>query len=129
MNPIKNYRTAARLALGAVVAGSLLVLPMVDQAATYSYTDLIPKNLQPTGFLESTGNGISSGHQVGYCRGNFSAGRKHAILWSGTASSMVDLNPSEFIESSAFGVSGNQQIGYGSPSSQYGPGRPATLWT
>ncbi len=36
----------------------------------------------------------------------------HALLWSGTADSIVDLNPSGFVFSSASATDGNQQVGF-----------------
>ena len=123
MNTIKNYRTAARLALAAAMAGNLLALPLASQAATYSYTDL-----NPSGFKSSRANDNSGSQQVGYGYSSVSGYYEHALLWSGTASSAVDLNPSGFTSSQANGNSGTQQVGNGSGSAT-GNNNHAFLWS
>jgi hypothetical protein len=37
----------------------------------------------------------------------------HALLWSGSADSVVDLHPSGFFNTFAYGVSGGRQVGEG----------------
>ena len=37
----------------------------------------------------------------------------HALLWHGTAASMIDLQPSGFTDSCARAAHGNVQVGYG----------------
>src|SRR5437588_12954646 len=106
MNRIKNHRRTARLALGVAMAGNLLAIPLASQAATYSYTDL-----NPTGFTGSRGYGNSGGREVGEGFGSATGKRNHALLWSGTAGSVVDLNPSRSTNRRAGGMSGNQQAG------------------
>src|SRR5438309_755002 len=96
-----KYQMMARLVFGAVVSGNLLGMPLVSRAATYSYTDL-----NPSGFTYSAGYGTSGSQQVGW-------GDGHALLWSGTASSVVDLHPSGFTYSAGYGTSGGQQVGAG----------------
>ena len=103
-----NYRTAARLVLGAAAAGDLLAVALASQAATYSFTDL-----NPSGFAVSYGYGISGSQQVGFGFAPATGPYPHALLWSGTASSAVDLPPSGFEISYASGNSGSQQVGYG----------------
>jgi hypothetical protein len=111
MNRTKYHRTAARLVLGAAMAGSLLALPLANQATTYSYTDL-----NPSGFTTSEAYGISGGQQAGYGNGSATGTNTHALLWSSTATNVVDLNPSGFTNSLALGLCGSQQVGHG-----YGP--------
>jgi hypothetical protein len=48
----------------------------------------------------------------------------HALLWTGSADSVVDLNPSGFTASEAYGVSGGQQVGVGTIGGQ----EHALLW-
>src|SRR5438876_294648 len=110
MKTIKNYRTAARLIIGAAVAATFLALPLASQAAVYFYTDLNPSG--PGAY--SLGWGISGSQQAGEGAGSETGGGFHALLWSGTASSVVDLNPSGFDGSAAYGISGSQQVGFGS---------------
>jgi hypothetical protein len=123
MNRIKNYRTAAQLVLAAAMAVKLLALPLASQAATYSYTDLTS-----SGFTRSDGFGISGSHQVGSGSGSATGNNNHALLWSGTASSVVDLNPSGFTESRSYGISGSQQVGWASGSAT-GSNQHAFLWS
>jgi hypothetical protein len=74
-----------------------------DAAALYIAIDL-----HPTGHGGTTGSGIGGGQQVG--ADIFS----HALLWRGTASSVVDLHPNGFFMSRAFATSGGVQVGSGS---------------
>src|SRR5262245_15580566 len=57
--------------------------------------------------------GASGAIQVGSGLGGMTGGDHHALLWSGTASSVTDLNPAGFEESLASGVSGASQVGWG----------------
>jgi hypothetical protein len=91
-------------------------------------------DLHPRGFISSDALGTSGGEQVG--RGiplggsldtDNSPGTYHALLWRGSAASVVDLHPHGFTSSFASGVSGGEQVGWG-----YGPAtggnRHALLW-
>jgi len=74
----------------------------------------------------SRAEGVSSGQQVGYGDGSATGGQWHALLWQGTANSVVDLHPSGLIWSVAVDISGSQQVGWG-----YGStigGQHALLW-
>ena len=117
VNRIKNHRTAARLVLGAATAAKLLALPLTSDAAVYFYTDL-----NPSGFTQSAAYGISDNQQVGQ-------GDGHALLWSGTASSVVDLHPNGFDASLAYGTSGSQQSGWGPSSATVWRNPHALLWS
>jgi hypothetical protein len=59
--------------------------------------------------------------------GQVGNGSGHALLWTGTAASVVDLNPSGFDSSQAYGVGGGQQVGEGIPSG--GGAFHALLWS
>jgi hypothetical protein len=61
-------------------------------------------DLHHPGFDYSYATGISGGQQVGF-------GGSHALLWRGSAASMVDLNPSGYSQSEAYGVCGDEQVG------------------
>ena len=96
------------------VAGNLLVLPLAVQAATYAYTDL-----DPGGFSGgSYAYGTSGDQQVGSIFGS-------AVLWSGTAGSVMGLDYSGFSPLQARGISDSQQVGYGLKS---GINSHALLW-
>ena len=81
-------------------------------------------SLHPAGFLYSFATGLSGTRQVG-CGDQLivthgggitstQAGPYHALLWSGSAASVVDLQiGSGFDGTCALGIAGNQQVGYG----------------
>jgi probable HAF family extracellular repeat protein len=90
-------------------------------------------DLHPAGFTGSWAYGVAGGQQVGYGGANYYISKKvgyvarvHALLWTGSAASVVDLHPAGFVNSWALGVGGGQQVGYGVGSD----GTPhALLWT
>jgi hypothetical protein len=120
---LKNHRTAARFILAAAMSVNLLAFPLASEAATYSYTDL-----NPIGFTNSQGWGISGSPQVGNASGFATGNHNHALLWSGTTSNALDLNPSGFASSAAYGISGSQQVGVGFGSAT-GNNDHALLWS
>jgi hypothetical protein len=66
-------------------------------------------NLHPAGYDHSSAAGISGDSQVG--NGLTSAGASHALLWYGTAASVVDLHPDRAEGSFAHDVEGDVQVG------------------
>jgi hypothetical protein len=66
-------------------------------------------NLNPTGFSDSYGKGVSSSDQVGY--GLLTNVNYHALQWFGSAASVIDLHPSGHAFSQAFATSGAHQVG------------------
>jgi len=84
-------------------------------------------DLNPPGFVESWATGISGGQQVGYGYGPATGGYGHALLWHGTAASLVDLHPRGFMISRALGISDGQEVGFGI-SPQPAGGSHALLW-
>ena len=89
----------------------LLMACVVSPAYAATYTATI---LQPTGIDGSYAFGVAGGSQVGQGYGPSTGNNAHALLWSGTAASMVDLNPTGFNNSYAWGNSVTNQVGYGS---------------
>ena len=81
-----------------------------SQVYATSYTATL---LHPAGFDSSRAQGVSGSSQVGYGDGTATGGARHALLWNGAASSLVDLNPVGFSESQAQAISGTRQAGYG----------------
>lgn len=86
-------------------------------------------DLHPTSgiYYESRAYGCNGDQQVGYGIGSESSpfyGNQHALLWSGSAESVVDLNSG--FTSYARGTNGTQQVGYGS--SYLGSSTHALLW-
>ncbi|MFC1795083.1 hypothetical protein ACFL3Q_16040 [Planctomycetota bacterium] len=70
--------------------------------------------LHPTFSFDGTSAwGVSGGQQVGKGYGIVTGGDYHALLWSGSASTVKDLHPAGFDSSWADGVSGGQQVGAG----------------
>jgi hypothetical protein len=79
--------------------------------------------LHPIGFDSSSGAGVSGASQVGYAvLGDI----RHALLWNGTATSVVDLHPAGFDGTIALGVSGASQVGFGFSGEN---GAHALLWS
>jgi hypothetical protein len=92
-------------ASGAAISG-------FNHAILWSGTAGSAVDLNPPGFNDSEGYGISGTNQVG--RGySTSAAATHALLWNSTAVSAVDLHPDGFSDSEAHGVSGSFQVGFG----------------
>jgi hypothetical protein len=69
-----------------------------------------PINLHPQGFESSHAFGVDGSSQVGF--GETGTGI-HALLWRGTAGSVVDLHPAGFALSTANSVAGGVQVGSG----------------
>jgi hypothetical protein len=68
---------------------------------------------------------VSAGRQGG---SGFVGTSRHALLWFGTAASVVDLNPAPFTQSMVFGMDDLQAVGMGSGPSTGGEDH-ALLWT
>src|SRR5688572_8853017 len=91
-----------------LLIGSLVANP--STATSYKATILHPLD----SFKYSHGHSISGSSQVGVGELSSEQGLiSHALLWNGTAESVVDLHPSGFSSSIATGVSGDFQVGYG----------------
>jgi hypothetical protein len=75
-------------------------------AVAYKATLLHPLS----GYSDSGGYGAWAGKQAGY---GTIGGVDHALIWSGTAASVVDLHPSGYAFSRAGSVSGSRQLGFG----------------
>ncbi len=77
-----------------------------------SAVDLNPININ--GVVESQALGISGNQEVGVGIGNDTAMGipKHALLWTGSAGSVVDLSPANAFDSAALATNGSQQVGY-----------------
>jgi hypothetical protein len=85
-------------------------------------------DLNPATFKASQANDVFGNVQVG--TGNLTPnvpGGLRALMWSGSAASVVELVPTGLF-SEAFAVVGNTQVGYVAHSTPLGPARNATLW-
>jgi hypothetical protein len=109
---------AMRRLIGATfaAAATISLRLFVDAQVIYSATDLHPVN-----YVTSRARGASSGHQAG--QGTLD-GRGRALLWFGTAESVIDLTPAGYTISSADAIDGNMQGGFAYNGSQ----SHAMLW-
>ena len=84
--------------------------------------------LHPFDFLDTTAVGISNASQVGSGFNPAFTGGPHALLWTGTAASVVDLHPATGFNSTyATAARSVQQVGYGSGPAT-GGNEHALLW-
>ena len=74
----------------------------------------------------SYGAGAGGGQQVGHTN-LFLAGPSHALLWSGSANSLVDLHPAGWDASYAMATDGIRQVGW-RESHTGNTGQFATIW-
>ena len=104
---------------GNKIGGYVQPTSMTDprQAALWPFhTSVSFVNLQPVAYTASAVQGISPDQQVGYGvttqkdtdGGDFVS---HALLWTGSAASVVDLNPSDKVGSFANAVRNGVQVG------------------
>jgi len=103
----------------------ILIATNDARAVTYKATLLHPTS----GYGRSAGFGVSGNTQVGF--GDPAVGDgPHALLWNGTAESVVDLHPTGFTQSIAESNYGNVQVGYGGndPLFYYNLSNHALLW-
>src|SRR4051794_25346240 len=110
-----------------VVVLLLALASLANPANAISYT---AKILHPAGFTSSGAGGVSDFSQVGY--GTVSVAEDHALLWNGSATSVVDLHPVGFLRTYANGASGDMQVGLGLARETSPPFRihtHALLWT
>lgn len=91
-----------------------------DHALLWAGSAASVVDLHPAGFTSSAAYGVAGGQQGGYDITSVHINKKvgyvvrdHALLWAGTAASVVDLHPAGFTSSLAYGVGGGQQVGYG----------------
>jgi hypothetical protein len=96
MAPVDPARQARAFTLGLA-----LFLTVTAPASAYVAVDLTP-----AGFGDSTAAGAAVGQQVGTGFEPGLGGGDHALLWSGTAASVIDLNPAGFDRSQAWGGPG-----------------------
>ena len=94
-----------------------------------SAIDLHPTGLSGVG--QSVAYGLSATQQVGQGYSNLGSPNPigHALLWNGSAASVVDLNPTNLpgvASSLAYGTDGTNQVGWSSPGTQP---HHALLWS
>jgi len=106
--------TAAEICLLLGVVPIALIIPGNDMAFSPSGTrSQVPLytaiDLHPSGFISSGAFGVSGGQQVG--EGTTEDGLGHALLWHGSAASVVELVSGREVEATA--TCGGQQVGHG----------------
>jgi hypothetical protein len=90
------------------VIAALVFAASASAAPTdYTFVDLH----SPAAGAISMGSAIGDGQQVGLGTSPTN-GASRALLWSGSAASVVNLNPAAAQSSQAVGVSGGKQVGY-----------------
>lgn len=105
--------------------------PLAYHAALWDGTAGSVLDLHPEGYQWSGASAASGALQGGY-GGNpipndpFGRFLDHALLWHGTAESVVNLHPAGFVESRLAGMAGQQQVGYGETDAGM---QQALLWT
>ncbi len=83
----------------------------VAAGVTYQFVDL---GMGPPGYNVAEARGVGDRLQVGFAQSEVNpALADHALLWSGSAASLIDLNPAGFTGSYAYAVSQGQQVGSG----------------
>ena len=104
--------------VGAATASNGVMHPLMWTGSPLNYLDLLPK-----GYSGAYALGVQGYNQVGFGWpattassgvGTTYTNFQHALLWSGSATSVVDLNPVEFDSSVAMAQGGGRQVGYGS---------------
>ena len=78
--------------------------------ASFETGGLFKSSLNPAGYFSSEARGMAGTQQVGSGQLTEQA-QPHALLWFGTAESVIDLNPSAFTGSVAYSTDGATQVG------------------
>ncbi len=112
-SPPSGFIMGTRLINALMFRAAIFLLGIVVFAAAARAVTYTATSLHPAGFTHSRALGISGTKQVGWGSGSTTGNRSHALLWSGTAASLVDLHPAGFFSSTGTGVSGASQVGYG----------------
>jgi hypothetical protein len=98
----------------------------VSSVGSAQYTvEILHSPLVPA--ASSYGAGAGGGQQVGHTN-LFLAGPSHALLWEGTAKSLIDLHPAGWDASYAMGTDGKRQVGWRERHTGQ-TGQFATMWS
>jgi hypothetical protein len=85
-------------------------------ALYWNTSDSMATNIRPSMSTYSAAVSVSGGQQCGFFASGATAGRNHAMVWSGTAASAVDLNPSAiFNYSEARAIRNGVEVGVAMP--------------
>jgi hypothetical protein len=98
--------------VGVIAAGNAQDL----RAALWHGTAASAVQLQSAAYTRSEANGVWGDVQVGWGNPTADFPNRHALLWKGTADSVVDLHPaSGFASTEALGAAEGSQVGIGYP--------------
>jgi len=115
--PVIQNRRSAMLAALSMCALS----PVAFAANSYLAVDL-----SAPAYTASAAMGVSNTEQVGF---GLSGAQYHALLWNGSASTVVDLHPgSGYSYSQAAATNGSIEVGYALPTTA-GAQNQASMWT
>jgi probable HAF family extracellular repeat protein len=122
LNPKGYIASSAYGVLGNQQVGSVIIGTDEDgplHAIMWTGTAASCIDLHPVRFQESMALATNGSQQVGWGGsrrvggGTVVSGITHALLWYGTAKSVVDLNPKGLTWSKALDICGSQEVGYG----------------
>jgi hypothetical protein len=110
-----------------IATGQAVFINASQRAIVANAPDGLTTNLHPAlGYDTSYVNATDGAHQAGSA---LATGQStHAVVWGGTAESMVDLHPPNFVGSGANGVRGNQQVGAAGNGPSSLPSSHAMVW-
>jgi hypothetical protein len=97
-------------------ARSAALLALLAVSPHEAWAQYIAIDLHSSAYVHTEGLGIGDGEQAGQSQSsppNGQLGVTHALLWRGSAASVIDLHPDGFKNSGAFATSGGVQVGYG----------------
>ena len=117
-------------AFGGQVAGRRLDIgPVFQTAVVWNRPNGAITLLRPMNSGFSSIDATDGTRQVGFAFADLGGNSRHAAMWSGSTSSVVDLHPTAFTDSEAFGIGGAQQVGFAGPSALPNIGTHAMLWS
>ncbi len=98
----------------------VLTVAMIAAASGQALAQFQSTLLRPATLNEAFLYGVDEGVQAGFGRGTLTGDGVHALLWSGTANSVIDIHPLGIYEptgvpfsgSFLYGAGGGQQVGF-----------------
>ncbi len=105
-----NWSSARAVSGSSIVGNARPVGKDINHAMLW--VGSVATDLHPHGFVFSSANATDAGTQVGYAGHSLIQFDRHAILWTGSASTAVDLHPVGYTYSAAHGTLNGIQVGY-----------------
>ena len=125
LHPGGGWRSSFAYAVSGGKQAGALMNSSSEHAVVWSGSAKSFIDLHSSKFISTVAYGILGGQQVGYGYMQLSGAHgstiyvNHALLWSGSASTMVDLHPAGYSHSFARGLNVSKQVGYGYTGSTY----------